>query len=94
MGLYESQSLVILSLRNLKAYITYLGGMAVMGTVIRAKLSENNKYFVEKHRYYELKHFCLQYPDWKKGYSEIEYIRSTSFDPCVFSSQGDPGDPT
>ena len=30
----------------------------------------------------------------EKGYSEIEYVRSTSFDPFVFSSQGDPGDPT
>lgn len=43
-----------------------------MGTVIRAKLSERNKYWVEKHRHYELKHFCLQYPIWKKIYSEID----------------------
>lgn len=39
-----------------------------MGTVIRAKLSEKNKYYIDKHRYYELKHFCLQYGEWKRTY--------------------------
>ena len=33
-----------------------------MGTTLRAELSEKNPYWIEKHRYYELKHFCLQYP--------------------------------
>ena len=40
-----------------------------MATVIRAKISENNKYYIDKHRYYELKHFCLQYNEWKKAYT-------------------------
>lgn len=40
-----------------------------MTTVIRAKISEKNKYYIDKHRYYELKHFCLQYNEWKKAYS-------------------------
>lgn len=40
-----------------------------MATVIRAEISEKNKYFIEKHRYYELKHFCLQYNEWKKAYA-------------------------
>lgn len=39
-----------------------------MGTIIRPELSEKNKYWLEKHRYYELKHFCLQYPLWKQAY--------------------------
>lgn len=39
-----------------------------MATTIRPELSEKNKYYVERHRYYELKHFCLQYPIWKKEY--------------------------
>lgn len=43
-----------------------------MGTKIRAKLSEKNKYWIDKHRYYELKHFCLQYPMWKKAYLAID----------------------
>lgn len=43
-----------------------------MATLIRAKISEKNKYWIEKHRHYELKHFCLQYPSWKKAYSAFE----------------------
>ena len=38
-----------------------------MGTTIRPELSEKNPYWIERHRYYELKHFCLQYPIWKKA---------------------------
>lgn len=33
----------------------------------RAQLSAKNPCHIPKHRYYELKHFCLQYPDWKKA---------------------------
>ena len=40
-----------------------------MATVIRAEISEKNKYYIDKHRYYELKHFCLQYVEWKKAYA-------------------------
>lgn len=43
-----------------------------MGTSIRATLSPTNKYWIDKHRYYELKHFCLQYPQWRKFYKAIE----------------------
>ena len=39
-----------------------------MATVIRPEISEKNKYYIDKHRYYELKHFCLQYREWKKAY--------------------------
>lgn len=41
-----------------------------MATVIRAEISEKNKYYIDKHRYYELKHFCLQYSEWKKAYAK------------------------
>ena len=40
-----------------------------MSTVIRPEISEKNKYWIDKHRYYELKHFCLQYKEWKKAYA-------------------------
>ena len=40
-----------------------------MATVIRPEISEKNKYYIDKHRYYELKHFCLQYKEWKKLYA-------------------------
>lgn len=41
-----------------------------MSTVIRPVISEKNRYYIDKHRYYELKHFCLQYGEWKKGYAK------------------------
>lgn len=31
-----------------------------MSTTIRPELSEKNQYWLDKHRYYELKHFCLK----------------------------------
>lgn len=43
-----------------------------MATVIRPELSSKNKYWIDKHRYYELKHFCLQYNEWRKARSEID----------------------
>lgn len=43
-----------------------------MGTTIRPEVSEKNKYWIEKHRYYELKHFCLQYPVWKKAHIALD----------------------
>ena len=41
-----------------------------MATTIRPEVSINNRYYIDKHRHYELKHFCLQYPKWKKAYIE------------------------
>lgn len=45
-----------------------------MSTLVRAAISEKNKYYIDKHRHYELKHFCLQYPEWKKEYSAYSNI--------------------
>lgn len=42
-----------------------------MSTIIRPELSPKNCYWIEKHRYYELKHFCLQYPSWKRKYNSL-----------------------
>ena len=64
-----------------------------MGTTLRAELSEKNPYWIEKHRYYELEHFCLQYPIWKKIYRSLDGFsgHSTSFTTMVVSSTlGDP----
>lgn len=36
-----------------------------MGTNITPEVSKKSKYWISRHRYYELKHFCLQYPAWK-----------------------------
>lgn len=43
-----------------------------MATKIRPELSKRNKYYISKHRYYELKHFCLQYKEWKRAYDILE----------------------
>lgn len=37
---------------------------------MRAGLSKNNKYYISKHRFLELRHFCLQYKDWEKALLE------------------------
>lgn len=65
-----------------------------MTTVIRPEVSMKNKYWIDKHRHYELKHFCLQYPEWKRAYagfndpsvplSTIERVPTSNL----------PGDPT
>lgn len=64
-----------------------------MGTVIRAELSEKSKYYVEKHRYYELKHFCLQYPLWKQLYLEADGMNGRDVD-LVGSRSNKVSDPT
>lgn len=65
-----------------------------MATMIRPEISEKNKYWIDKHRHYELKHFCLQYPRWKRAYAEFN-------DPSIPMSMMEriptsnlPGDPT
>lgn len=35
-----------------------------MSTQIRPETSQKNPYWIPKHRYYELKHFVMQYPAW------------------------------
>lgn len=43
-----------------------------MSTNIRPEVSERNQYWISKHRYYELKHFCLQYNSWVKAYKLLD----------------------
>lgn len=57
-----------------------------MGTTIRPELSEKNRYWLEKHRYYELKHFCLQYPIWKKAYLDLDGFGSRPTEVAIFSN--------
>lgn len=42
-----------------------------MSTVIRTEISKRNPYYISKHRYLELKHFCLQYPEWQREYNRL-----------------------
>lgn len=65
-----------------------------MATVIRAEISERNKYWIDKHRHYELKHFCLQYPRWKKEYASCNGCGIQSSTIERLPSSNIPSDPT
>ena len=43
-----------------------------MADHVKPTLSTKNPYWISRHRYYELKHFCLQYPEWRKAYLALE----------------------
>lgn len=45
-----------------------------MSTLIRPELSGKNKYWIDRHRYYELKHFCMQYDIWKQAYDGLDSL--------------------
>ena len=64
-----------------------------MSTTIRPELSEKNQYWIEKHRYYELKHFCLQYPIWRRYYAMLDGYPSNwpkAIPPCKTNNVSDP----
>ena len=65
-----------------------------MATVIRPELSIRNKYHIDKHRHYELKHFCLQYPMWKKAYSDFDNLDVPLSTIEKVPTSNLPGDPT
>ena len=64
-----------------------------MATVIRPELSIRNKYHIDKHRHYELKHFCLQYPEWKRAYASCDVAGVSSIGERL-PSTNIPSDPT
>lgn len=51
---------------------------------LKNELSEKSRYHLSKHRYLELKHFCLQYPEWKERLKELPDIRA--YDPSTTGS--------
>lgn len=63
-----------------------------MATIIRPDISRKNKYWINKHRHYELKHFCLQYPEWKRECRGTINIRSSVI--SMTPSRSGPSDPT
>jgi hypothetical protein len=67
---------------------------ALMSTTIRHELTKKNKYWVEKHRYYELKHFCLQYPIWKQAYASLDGLSKRPDDLSRIQKTNDISDPT
>lgn len=45
---------------------------------LKNEISKRSAYYISKHRYLELKHFCLQYPEWKRCIANRNYIHSDS----------------
>lgn len=35
---------------------------------LRTEVSKKNPYYISRHRFLELKHFCAQYPEWRELY--------------------------
>lgn len=65
-----------------------------MGTTIRSELSKKNPYWIERHRYYELKHFCLQYPIWEKTYKTMNGLLGRPVDLVSFGKMKHISNPT
>lgn len=65
-----------------------------MSTTIRPALSCKNQYWIERHRYYELKHFCLQYPGWRKAYISLDGLNKRPCDPTLAARTNAISDPT
>jgi hypothetical protein len=58
-----------------------------MSTTVRPEVSEKNPYWIDRHRYYELKHFCLQYPIWRKARASIDSMQSKPIDiPAIINT--------
>ena len=69
-----------------------------MSTKIRPVISKKRTYYISKHRYYELKHFCLQYNEFRNlvfsqgrnltksleyhGHKQVEFSDPTGEDVC------------
>ena len=45
-----------------------------MSTQIRPEISQKNPYWIPKHRYYELKHFVMQYPAWVAARKGLDFL--------------------
>ena len=54
------------------------------------ELSRSSKYWIPRHRYYELMHFSLQYPEWVKGYHHVSssYKAQTKLDETKVQQSG------
>ncbi len=60
----------------------------------RSELSVKNKYRIDRHRYLELKQFCMQYPLWKKVYDTMDGASVQPPMAVIVSKSYGHGDPT
>ena len=69
-------------------------GKENMKTTIRPEVSKKNSYWINNHRYHELKYFCLQYYQWKSAYDNLDsYVTSPAVLEVYFNTS-DISDPT
>ena len=61
-----------------------------MSTVIRPEVSKKNEWWIDRQRYYELKHFCLQYQGWCRIIRELDGLHSRSVADIIFAGVSDP----
>ena len=61
---------------------------------LKPELSVNNPNWLERHRYYELKHFCLQYPSWQKALTMLDGYSGESSPTNPFYVSTQTSDPT
>lgn len=54
---------------------------------IKSELSKKNPYWIPKHRYYELKHLCLQYHDLLNSYDSLTGLVSSNVENRVGSKE-------
>ena len=64
-----------------------------MSTNVRPNISEEHPYWIDKHRFYELKHFCLQYLQWKKSYNTVSELGPRLYSQ-MYAKGNKPTDPT
>ena len=65
-----------------------------MPTNVRPEVSKMNPYYIERERYYELKHFCRQYHIWKKAYNALDGLSRRPADLELFIQSNQTSDPT
>lgn len=60
----------------------------------KPELSPKNPYHLSRHRYYELKHFCFQYKEWKKALVLLDGWQSHGDEVGGIVKGNMPSDPT
>ena len=41
-------------------------------SITKSELSKKNPYYISRHRYYELRHWVQQYPEWKRAVEQFD----------------------
>ena len=55
---------------------------------VRPETSKKSDFHINRHRYYELKHFCLQYPIWKKAHEALDGLSARPLDLAAVRQSG------